>query len=663
MSRRNAALLDGLAQRAIEFIRREYERRQGKVDVISVAFSGGKDSVAVLDLVQRALPPDAFMVVFGDTTMELSATYEAVEAAKRHWPQLTFLTARSHLPAAETWKLFGPPSRFQRWCCSVHKSAPSLLLLREHTGSPSFGSLVYEGVRASESSTRSTYDAVAAGYKHTSQTNARPLLGWSASEVYLYVLSRSLPLHAGYRTGLTRVGCSVCPFGSSWSESISGSAWLSDIEPFLKLLAEESPDRNTDQAGRSYIEEGLWKRRAGGRTSSSARLKVLDRQSADCLELTMVKPSESWREWAKALGAVTLEGQNTGTIRRGDLVLPFSMEQVNGSTTVAVKQLSTADRFIVSFVRALGYKAAYCVHCRACEANCPTGALSIGERVQIDEQLCVHCCECLSHIETGCLVAKSLQIGKGTGVIKGLDRYCTFGLRASWLEQFLRNPNEWWGSEAIGPRQLVGMRAWLADAEIIDGGSLTVFGSAIHRLGAHSDLSWSLIWANLARNSALVNWFISRVPFGSTMAKPELIDLMGQGLSTRTRANAATSLVQLLQHTPLGDRLGLGRLSTGGRTTSVTKNKMDDPPQLAILYSTYRLAESLGQTDLTLHDLAQEQSEGPVALYGMSESQLVRNLQGLASQYPSLLHVEFARGLENIALPGGISAVETLSRA
>jgi hypothetical protein len=90
---------------------------------------------------------------------------------------------------------------------------------------------------------------------------------------------------------------------------------------------------------------------------------------------------------------------------------------------------------------------------------------------------------------------------------------------------------------------------------------------------------------------------------------------------------------------------------------------MDDPPQLAILYSTYRLAESLGQTDLTLHDLAQEQSEGPVALYGMSESQLVRNLQGLASQYPSLLHVEFARGLENIALPGGISAVETLSRA
>ena len=39
-----------------------------------VAFSGGKDSVVTLDLVQRALPHNSFKVLFGDTGMEFPDT-------------------------------------------------------------------------------------------------------------------------------------------------------------------------------------------------------------------------------------------------------------------------------------------------------------------------------------------------------------------------------------------------------------------------------------------------------------------------------------------------------------------------------------------------------------------------------------------------------------
>jgi len=39
--------------------------------------------MVLLDLVQRTLNPDQYVVVFNDTWMELSDTYKVVEEAKR----------------------------------------------------------------------------------------------------------------------------------------------------------------------------------------------------------------------------------------------------------------------------------------------------------------------------------------------------------------------------------------------------------------------------------------------------------------------------------------------------------------------------------------------------------------------------------------------------
>lgn len=84
MVKKNKNLLETLEQETIQKIYNVYYEYKRKVDVFYVAFSGGKDSVVTLDLVQRALPHDDFIVVFGNTQMEFPDTYKVVEEVEKN---------------------------------------------------------------------------------------------------------------------------------------------------------------------------------------------------------------------------------------------------------------------------------------------------------------------------------------------------------------------------------------------------------------------------------------------------------------------------------------------------------------------------------------------------------------------------------------------------
>src|SRR5690606_35718401 len=127
----NESLMKGLEQKAIDYIREKYEYFKKLGYAFVVAFSGGKDSLVLLDLVSKALSRDEFYVVFNNTDMELQITLDAVEKAKQHWGKLRFYEAKSHMKAEQSWEEFGPPGRRMRWCCYVHKSVPTILELRE----------------------------------------------------------------------------------------------------------------------------------------------------------------------------------------------------------------------------------------------------------------------------------------------------------------------------------------------------------------------------------------------------------------------------------------------------------------------------------------------------------------------------------------------------
>jgi phosphoadenosine phosphosulfate reductase len=673
MKARNSPMLQGLVQRSLKLIWQSFSWYSDSIDIAAVAFSGGKDSLATLDLVQRALEPSQFCVVFGDTGMEIRDTYDAVNRAKARWPHLSFHSARSSRNTVETWRELGPPSRIHRWCCSVHKSVPTLLLLRELVGKESARALIFDGVRNDESPIRASYGDITVGGKHRAQINISPILFWNSGEVFLYLLSRNLLLNDAYRKGAVRVGCAVCPMAGPWWDVIGSRAYADDLSPLLNEirsygLSAGVPKEKLDE----FVREGGWKRRAGGRFLEKGGNRILEQREDSSVFFTLRAPSEDWCEWAKTLGRVTRSGPGQGLILRDGMEYPFSVAQVGSNAVIEVEGLARADRFVLSAFRAVALKATYCVHCQACQVECPVGALRTQGKVTIGDG-CTSCGLCLDMHGEACLAAKSL-VTSGGGVHvgsagkKSLQTYQHFGLRKEWLVGFLSSPREWVSSCQIGNRQFDAALRWLNHAGLIEGSfrspTVTRLGEILTRHGADSLLTWAVIWTNLARKSAVVSWYLDNIRWGATYEKSELIDTLEDAfpLSDSTRKNAISALSELMQKSPIGEGLGMASRVQSGRRPFFLKKGWEDPIPLAILYSLYKYAEWIERYELTVHELLENADGGPYHVFGIAGEHLKRILRGLAQESP-LIRVDIIRDLDNIYLDSERTPLDVIELA
>lgn len=101
MISKNTPFMEGFVQETIKKVYNTYVEYQKKADVFYVAFSGGKDSIVTLDIVQRALPHNAFKVLFGDTGMEFPDTYKTVALTEewcKTWALNSFVQNQSFHP-------------------------------------------------------------------------------------------------------------------------------------------------------------------------------------------------------------------------------------------------------------------------------------------------------------------------------------------------------------------------------------------------------------------------------------------------------------------------------------------------------------------------------------------------------------------------------------
>lgn len=653
-----------------------------KIDQFIASFSGGKDSQVTLDLVSRVIPPDDFMVIYADTGMEIPSSLEIWEKTKKIYttlyPQLKFhLSQNPQKDTVELWEKFGLPSRIHRWCCTVAKTAPLYRDLKHLNGNGKQPNvLVFEGVRAEESSKRETYDRIGKQVKHNNVINARPIFSWSLSEIFLYLFSRNLAINQGYRYGLSRVGCIICPFSSDWNERIARKVYPEKMEPFLNVIKKATIESGVIDV-QDYIKESRWKRRSGSKSNYSgvSRIDIIE-QSRD-LKVFLTNPKEDILEWLKVLGPLFFAENNNiikGEIKFKEIICAFTIETLINHDNKIIVTFANLGSYptLLGNVKKVINKATYCNHCLACEVECPTGALVVEPKIKIDAIKCIHCGKCIDFIEKGCMMAKSLNILEGgkhmTTKITSIDRYSRFGFREKWLNQYFINPDNYFqGENDLGIKMVPAFLNWLKDSEILNNSDKRIsdIGIILQKQFKHSiDLAWEIIWINLIYNSTIVKWYSQDVEWNSALSREDLESILKNSfpdIKDSTKLNGLAALINMFVESPLGSKFKFWEVQKRNSETIIRKAPFENVTPVSVAYSIYRYANDKNRYNLTVSELyAPEQKQGIYKEFGLSKERFQNILRTLQENKNGIVKVDLVMGLDNISLREDLTYTEVL---
>lgn len=678
MVKNNAEILKALVFDTIKNTYNTYLEFKNKVDIFHVSYSGGKDSEVTLDIVQRALPHNAFLVIFGDTGMEFSDTYESVSIAKEKCSKsgIEFFIAKSHIDPNNSWRLFGPPTATIRWCCSVHKTTPQLLLLRDLVGKSSFTEMAFVGVRADESVKRSGYDYISFGTKHRGQYSCNPILYWNSAEVYLYIYSNNLHLNQAYKRGNTRAGCLVCPKSTNRNDYLNMVCYEKDTQTLLDIIKELNASDKGDEARiNSYIENNGWKARKNGRDLTISP-KDYDESVVDGnLIITFKDKNNSFFQWIKTIGQINLNSsQDSIEIESNGLTYYLHLKRLQDGYVQAITHFdnSPATTLFLKKVRITCRKSHYCVACNVCAANCKFGILKFDNNGILDiADNCVKCGQCQS-IDTGCLVYKSLWLSKGLGnmntKIKSIDCYAAHGPKMEWFQQYVNLGNRFRNENTLGNAQIPMFNRFLRDAGITDNEVETMLGKMLRDSNLEDDSIWALMFVNLVYTPE-VGWYITNFDFKELFGQTSIVNKlsMTEGVSKSAQKSipAALKRISLL---PL-NKTGFGfseKSSKEDGGTRFYRTPWATPDPRVILYSLYKFAEaSGGYYQFTLSRLYDRNIEGagitPYQIFGIGEEEMKQILIGLQANYRDFISTTFTYDLDNINLKDNKTSQDVLS--
>ena len=623
----NKDLMAIIEDTTVKKIVKEYEKFKHKLDIFHVAFSGGKDSAVLLDLVKKALPNGSFVVIFGDTGMEFPDTYKVVELTKKQCEEdgTPFYISRSRFKPEDSWRLFGPPARVLRWCCSVHKSTPQTLKMREITKKDNYVGMDFVGVRAHESVTRSKYNYENFGKKQKGQYSYNPILEWTSAEIWLYIYMNDVLINGTYKKGNSRAGCLFCPMGGGRGDFFQRAAYTAEVDAYISLIKEMNARNAGDQKGLdSYVSNGGWNARKNGRDLTIASDRCYEEITNGKYIITVTDPKTEWREWIKTLGNIPFEYEYEA--------LPNGY-RITCSALVAKAYPNEFKKFKQVF-----RKASHCVGCRVCETNCRNGCISFEGGLSITD--CLHCGQC-HDISDGCLAFHSVRATSGDGIMKkeSINSFANHAPKPNWVQEFFDVGDDYWESEnGLGKNQIPMFKRFLRECGLIDlkTGKTTELFQIVSRLGWTDNTTWGLMLSNLAYNRQC-RWYVQNMDCGVYYERDHISDLL---VLEGVKKDDATSIINAFKRfceLPLGTVLNWGYVETKGRQiTTLCRLKCTVDDNRVILYSLYLFMEKCNMDkEFNVSYLFDENVErdgvSPVRLFSLyDEEELKSILLGLS---------------------------------
>ena len=494
-----------------------------------------------------------------------------------------------------------------------------------------------------------------------------PMLNWGAQELFLYTYAHDLIINDAYRKGLPRVGCLLCPMSTERQMDVIKKIYPAEITQFSEVmrgtLAREFSSEE-DLSNFIYKDKGWHARQSGVSLKNVIQAPAVERKDGYCRFSFDPIPELSLIEWLKTIGKVLAPSEGKRGLlstSKGNIEFEFCRHDTGVVGLELFPETGKLDKATQKYARSAICKALGCVGCRACEAECPMGALSFSHGVHVDPSKCIHCMRCHATSD-GCMRYFSLRYAGGTTMnISGINKYMTFGLKEEWLNILVQERENFRATTELGNRMIPSAVTWFREASLISNAtSITTTKllevAANGGTDASNDQLWSIIWMSLANKSPLIRWFVCSASIGVRYAPDDLNEKLSKSVaSASVRKGALQSLYATLKYSPLGNgNLPVANIETkASRVLGVTRiPKSIDP--CALLFSMYLIGTIADRSSFTVSEMLSADFDSPfispLVAFGMNPDEFKAMCLGISTVHPDYLSCSFTLGLDEVRI-------------